>query len=162
MISQVPIIVFNGYFKGTKDKQAELSTYTTFTDCKTTASVIDNEDINFVYYNYKKPSTVRYIESSLSCKNMMKITDHKDDTVYVTVTCTRSGSDKKNYMYTYSVSLIIAYFEYKPITNYYQRIKRMCFNELISQYELLLPQIDKLKDKGFKVIEIEEAKQKEK
>lgn len=159
MATKIPIIVFNGYFKGTKEKQAELSTYVTFDDPKATWSIIDNKDIDYKFYNHKNPISVKHLDNTLSCKAMIRKIDNNDNAIYITVSCSRTGKNKKNYSYAYSVSLIIAYFD-KSITikNYYTKMKKMCLDNIISTYDTFLVDINKLRDKGFKEIEKEEEK----
>ena len=159
MLNKIPILVFNGYFKGTKEKQAELYTYATFDDQKTTWNIVDSKDVDYKFYSHKKPSYIKHSDNSVSYKSMIRKTDTEGNTIYITVYCLKSRDKQKGYRYDYSVSIVIACFDkYTIPNNYYLKLKETCLKELLSTYDTFLVCINKLRDKGFAEISKEEEK----
>jgi len=155
-----PSIVFNGYFKGTIDKEADLRTFTSLSD-SAALSVFENEDA--VYYSYKKlknNSALRYMDTVLMIRNIMKVNNEDGSVTFITVNCCKSGDKEAKWHYTYSVSIIIVKFD-NPTKYIYNpnKVKKMCFEEIMNTYDKYRTEINNFRDIGFDTIKKKEQEE---
>jgi hypothetical protein len=150
-----PSIVFNGYFKGTISKEAELRTYTSLTD-NAALSVLENEDS--IYYHNKSLSKkeIRYMDNVIMSRHIIRNLNPDDSITFVTVNCSRTGKEEIEYHYTYSVSIIVVKFDNSINYNYKPtKIKKMCLDCIMEEYKKYKPQINTLRDIGFDMLKKE-------
>jgi hypothetical protein len=151
-----PSIVFNGYFKGTIDKDADLRTFTSLSD-SAALSVFENEDA--VYYSHKKlknNSALRYMDTVLMIRNIMKVNNEDGSVTFITVNCCKSGDKEAKWHYTYSVSIIVVRFDNSINYNYKPtKIKKMCLDCIMEEYKKYKSQINTLRDIGFDMLKKE-------
>jgi hypothetical protein len=150
-----PSIVFNGYFKGTISKEAELRTYTSLTD-NAALSVLENEDS--IYYHNKNLSKkeIRYMDNVIMSRHIIRNLNPDDSITFITVNCSRTGKEEIEHHYTYSVSVIVVKFDdpskyrYKPA-----KIKKMCLDCIMEEYKKYKLRINTLRDIGFDMLKKE-------
>jgi hypothetical protein len=150
-----PSIVFNGYFKGTISKEAELRTYTSLTD-NAALSVLENEDS--IYYHNKSLSKkeIRYMDNVIMSRHIIRNLNPDDSITFVTVNCSRTGKEEIEYHYTYSVSIIVVRFDNSINYNYKPaKIKKMCLDCIMEEYKKYKSQINTLRDIGFDMLKKE-------
>jgi len=156
-----PSIIFNGYFKGTIDREADLRTFTSLSG-NAALSVLENEDA--IYYSYKREnnqSALRYMDNVLMVRNMMRVYNEEDGSItFITVNCSKSGAKNSQWHYTYSVSVVIVKFD-DPLKYLYKpaKVKEMCFYAISDAFDKYRTEINNFRNIGFDTIKKKEQEE---
>ena len=150
--TEQPSIIFSGYFKGDRYKdEAELIAYTTFTS-KTALAVLENKDATYVQYQSSKSQNILRINDDIIIRHMIRsVNDDDGSIVFITIDSTKFS---KSNQYIYTMYIVIA--EFKDKEEYHcgsAKIKSICFNRLIEEYNKFRGEINMLKDIGFATID---------
>ena len=148
---ETPSIVFSGYFKANRFKdEAELIAYTTFTS-DSALNVLENKDATYAQYHSKNRNEIIKINDDVIVQNMIRNQNEDNSITFVTV---NSTSINKGNHFIYTIYIIIADFEEREEYNCgTAKMKSICFNRLIEEYDKYRDEINMFKDIGFATID---------